>query len=129
MSDILDRAEDLAERYNSSGFIHKEATLLLPELIAEIKRLQAMNPFQAEVPIGIRIAENHFAYSDGEGSAILQRMLQEKDKQAAYVARLEAAYLQETRRRMSLEERYTEPSDWEEAASEALERIKRGEQE
>ena len=87
MSDILDRAEDLAERYNSSGFIHKEATLLLPELIAEIKQ------------------------------------------QAAYVTRLEAAYLQETRRRMSLEERYTEPSDWEEAASEALERIKRGEKE
>ena len=41
MSDILDRAEDLAERYNSSGFIHKEATLLLPELIAEIKRQAA----------------------------------------------------------------------------------------
>ena len=36
--DLLDRAEDLAERYNSSGFIHKEATLLLPELIEEIKR-------------------------------------------------------------------------------------------
>ena len=41
MSDILDRAEDLAERYNSSGFIHKEATLLLPELIAEIKQQAA----------------------------------------------------------------------------------------
>ena len=40
MSDILGRAEDLAERYNSSGFIHKEATLLLPDLIAEIKRLE-----------------------------------------------------------------------------------------
>ena len=41
MSDILNRAEELAERYNSSGFIHKEATLLLPELIAEIKQQAA----------------------------------------------------------------------------------------
>ena len=56
-------------------------------------------------------------------------MIARDEQQAAYVARLEAAYLQETRRRMSLEERYTEPSDWEEAASEALERIKRGEKE
>ena len=40
MGDILSRAEAIAERYNSSGFIHKEATLLLPDLIAEIKRLE-----------------------------------------------------------------------------------------
>ena len=47
MTDILDRAEDLAERYNSSGFIHKEATLLLPELIAEIKRLRGQQKYLA----------------------------------------------------------------------------------
>ena len=63
-----------------------------------------------------------------EYKAIVPELIDEIKQQAAYVTRLEAAYLQETRRRMSLEERYTEPSDWEEAASEALERIKRGEQ-
>ena len=64
-----------------------------------------------------------------EYKEIVPELIDEIKQQAAHVTRLEAAYLQETRRRMSLEERYTEPSDWEEAASEALERIKRGEQE
>ena len=148
MTDLLDRAEDLAERYNSSGFIHKEATLLLPELIAEIKRLRwqrqdlAMaTPCSTDDQLSQRkydfseaVAQNAMTphrptpkqinYTDG-----LKKTIARDEQQAAYVARLEAAYLQETRRRMSLEERYTEPSDWEEAASEALERIKRGEQE
>ena len=94
MSDILDRAEDLAERYNSSGFIHKEATLLLPDLIAEIKR------------------------------------------QAAYVARLEAAYLAAETEKRKYEKAHPNPffdskmEYWSEReAREALERIKRGEQE
>ena len=105
MSDILSRAEDLAERYNSSGFIHKEATLLLPELIAEIKQ------------------------------------------QAAYVARLEAAYLAARRTiewdaidRDELNRHYTNISaPWmdaktkgdliEQRISKSLGWIKRGEQE
>ena len=69
----------------------------------------------------------HQAYRKAQNSNLVRK--KQNEQQAAYVTRLEAAYLQETRRRMSLEERYTEPSDWEEAASEALERIKRGEQE
>ena len=94
MSDILDRAEDLAERYNSSGFIHKEATLLLPELIAEIKQ------------------------------------------QAAYVARLEAAYLDEARENIQatrefLQEQQT-PEEYQAEkaalARAALERIKNGDE-
>lgn len=88
MSDIPDRAEALAERYNSSGFIHKEATLLLPDLIAKIKQ------------------------------------------QAAYVARLEAAYLiaeqariYEASKRFGMH--YTE-GEILVHARESLEQIKRG---
>lgn len=40
MSDLIEQAEALIERYDASGFIHQDATLLLPDLIAEIKRLQ-----------------------------------------------------------------------------------------
>ena len=90
MSDILDRAEDLAERYNSSGFIHKEATLLLPELIAEIKR------------------------------------------QAAYVARLEAAFLEADERAIYWEYQYTGTPITDERRKEKSERMLekiRGEQE
>ena len=87
MSDILDRAEALAEQYNSSGYIHRDATLLLPELIAEIKR------------------------------------------QAAYVARLEAAYLAAKEESLFSSHLADDILQCEERAREALERIKRGEKE
>ena len=35
MSDILARAKELVTRYEASGYIHRDATLLLPELVAE----------------------------------------------------------------------------------------------
>ena len=38
MSDILERAKWLAERYNDSGHIHRDATLLLPDLITECEK-------------------------------------------------------------------------------------------
>ena len=45
MSDILQEAEALIEKHATSGYIHRDATLLLPELVEEIKRLQADNDF------------------------------------------------------------------------------------
>ena len=148
MSDILDRAEDLAERYNSSGFIHKEATLLLPELIAEIKRLRwqrqdlAMaTPCSTDDQLSQRkydfseaVAQNAMTphrptpkqinYTDG-----LKRMIARDEQQAAYVARLEAAYVE------LCKDCYFRPFDWndhtdeaktkaEKHARDALERIK-----
>ena len=35
MSDILARAKELAAQHEASGYIHRDATLLLPELVAE----------------------------------------------------------------------------------------------
>ena len=35
MSEILDRAKELATRYEANGYIHRDATLLLPNLVAE----------------------------------------------------------------------------------------------
>lgn len=35
MSEILDRAKELAAQYEANGYIHRDATLLLPELVAE----------------------------------------------------------------------------------------------
>ena len=39
MSDILQEAETLIEKHDTSGYIHRDATLLLPGLVEEIKRL------------------------------------------------------------------------------------------
>ena len=35
MSEILGRAKELVAQYEANGYIHRDATLLLPELIAE----------------------------------------------------------------------------------------------
>ena len=35
MSEILARAKELATRYEANGYIHRDATLLLPNLVAE----------------------------------------------------------------------------------------------
>lgn len=45
----------------------------------EIERLQALNPFNVNTQVGIRINDNVFAYSDGESAAILQNLLLTKD--------------------------------------------------
>jgi hypothetical protein len=45
MSDILQEAEALIEKHTTSGYIHRDATLLLPGLVEEIKRLQSDNDF------------------------------------------------------------------------------------
>ena len=45
MSDILQEAETLIEKHATSGYIHRDATLLLPGLVGEIKRLQTDNDF------------------------------------------------------------------------------------
>ena len=155
MSDILSRAEAIAERYNSSGFIHKEATLLLPELIAEIKRLRwqrqdlAMaTPCSTDDQLSQRkydfseaVVQNAMTphrptpkqinYTDG-----LKRMIARDEQQAAYVTRLEAAYLAAETEKRKYEKAHPNPffdskmEYWSEReAREALERIKRGEQE
>ena len=155
MSDILSRAEELAERYNSSGFIHKEATLLLPELIAEIKRLRwqrqdlAMaTPCSTDDQLSQRkydfseaVVQNAMTphrptpkqinYTDG-----LKRMIARDEQQAAYVTRLEAAYLAAETEKRKYEKAHPNPffdskmEYWSEReAREALERIKGGEQE
>lgn len=59
--------------------------LILPEeaqdamklALDEVRRQQVLNPFSANVQMAIRIKDNHFAYSDREGSAILQNLLLE----------------------------------------------------
>lgn len=43
MTDVLKQAKDLIKRYDESGFIHRNATRLLPELVAECERLRADN--------------------------------------------------------------------------------------
>lgn len=42
MSDILQEAEALIEKHTTSGYIHRDATLLLPRLVEEIKRLRVL---------------------------------------------------------------------------------------
>lgn len=39
MSKVVDQAKDLIKRYDESGFIHRDATMLLPGLVAECERL------------------------------------------------------------------------------------------
>ncbi len=40
MSEVVDQAKDPIQRHDESGFIHRNATRLLPELVAECERLQ-----------------------------------------------------------------------------------------
>ena len=40
MTDVLKQAKALIRQHNESGFIHRDATMLLPELVAECERLQ-----------------------------------------------------------------------------------------
>ena len=42
MSDILQEAETLIEKHATSGYIHRDATLLLPGLVEEIKHLRVL---------------------------------------------------------------------------------------
>lgn len=42
MSDILQEAEALIEKHSTSGYIHRDATLLLPGLVEEIKHLRVL---------------------------------------------------------------------------------------
>ena len=49
------------------------------DTLAEVERLQALNPFNVNTQVGIRINDNVFAYSDGESAAILQNLLLTKD--------------------------------------------------
>lgn len=51
----------------------------IEQLEAEIERLRSLNPFGADVRVGMRIRDNAFAYSDGEGAAVLQNSLLAKD--------------------------------------------------
>jgi hypothetical protein len=44
-NDLISQAEALIEKHTTSGYIHRDATLLLPGLVEEIKRLQADNDF------------------------------------------------------------------------------------
>lgn len=170
MSDILDRAEELAERYNSSGFIHKEATLLLPELIAEIKRLksfaddlmdncnilrnraqQAEAQLQAIIydeevpewtkdyhllysaldgPIVEAARKWHQAYRKAQNSNLVRK--KQNEQQAAYVTRLEAAFLEADERAIYWEYQYTGTPITDERRKEKSERLLekiRGEQE
>lgn len=43
MTDVLQQAKALIWQHNESGFIHRNATMLLPELVAECERLQQVN--------------------------------------------------------------------------------------
>ena len=40
MTDVLKQAKALIRQHNESGFIHRDATMLLPELVAECELLQ-----------------------------------------------------------------------------------------
>lgn len=44
-NDLIAQAEALIEKHTTSGYIHRDATLLLPRLVEEIKRLQSDNDF------------------------------------------------------------------------------------
>lgn len=44
-NDLISQAEALIEKHATSGYIHRDATLLLPGLVEEIKHLQADNDF------------------------------------------------------------------------------------
>lgn len=44
-NDLISQAEALIEKHTTSGYIHRDATLLLPGLVEEIKHLQADNDF------------------------------------------------------------------------------------
>ena len=41
-NDLISQAEDLIEKHATSGYIHRDATLLLPGLVEEIKRLRVL---------------------------------------------------------------------------------------
>lgn len=44
-NDLISQAESLIEKHTTSGYIHRDATLLLPGLVEEITRLQSDNDF------------------------------------------------------------------------------------
>lgn len=44
-NDLISQAEALIEKHDTSGYIHRDATLLLPGLVSEIKRLQDENDY------------------------------------------------------------------------------------
>lgn len=45
MTDVLQQAKALIWQHNESGFIHRDATMLLPELVAECERLRQDNKY------------------------------------------------------------------------------------
>ena len=74
-NNILQKAETLLGEplsYEEWWDLSRE---MWPDLVTEIKRLQAMNPFQVSVPTAIRISDNLFAYGNAEEMAKLQDML------------------------------------------------------
>ena len=77
MSEILDRAKELATRYEANGYIHRDATLLLPNLVAECEFWQqrAMTP-----------DANGIAYMRGNFGAALDEI----KRQANHIAKLES---------------------------------------
>jgi hypothetical protein len=85
-NDLISQAEALIEKHATSGYIHRDATLLLPKLVEEIKRLRADNDFLHK-------------FVDDPGSTLeaalnaVREQLEVIRKQQAYIDRLEAAYL------------------------------------
>jgi hypothetical protein len=73
--DLIEKTEAMIKRHEEGYFDWLPIKQIMPELVAEIKRLRAMNPFQVDVPIAIRISGNLFAYGNAEESAELQRLL------------------------------------------------------
>ncbi|MCK9568922.1 hypothetical protein M0R72_08275 [Candidatus Pacearchaeota archaeon] len=76
--DLIEKAIILANIDRTGGHYanrYLDIGRIVADLVAEIKRLRAMNPFQVAVPVAIRITDNLFAYGNAEESAKLQRLL------------------------------------------------------
>ena len=117
MTDLLSRAEAIKTKLDNGELHWQEYKAIVPELIAEIRRLQAgaqeaETQLQAIVyddeapewakdyhllhsaldgPIVDAARKWHLAYRKAQNSNLVRK--QQNEQQAAYVARLEAAYL------------------------------------
>jgi len=99
----------------------------IKELEAEVERLRSANPFDVDVSVAMRVSDDHFVYGSGESTKILQELCDgitsmkvRIEELEAEKERLGAAFLEEYQRGAVM----LSPN----AAQEALERIRSGEQ-
>ena len=148
-NDLISQAEALIEKHATSGYIHRDATLLLPGLVEEIKRLRVLecaakaNMTRRDEDIGDLMKELGLQVTqDDTGEELtIAYMLGSKDANDRlkvlqdYVGRLEPKYIDSNAARRYYADGYEAP--WPQVGNEfkeryikdaqaALEKIRRG---